>query len=373
VNLSEAQVKQGYEVHVIARRGKGEMPEEECKGVMVHRLDPPFNLKAAGLLRKLVRSDDGWVVHTHSTCGFFLAMSKRLRSFPVVCHVHGTSRSHHVPIRYKGGGVIYDYKPISVTYNMMRERILWASGDRVLTVSQAIKEDIVDYYRLREGQVDVVYNGVDTSVFARNAAKEMPEEVAGFAGKSVILFVGHFGLRKGLAYLLAAMPMILKEVPDAHLVCIGGVPRWLGNEDYWGLLRSQIRKLQIDDKVTLLDAVPNAKLPAYYLGAKVLALPSYYESFSKVTVEAMSCELPVVATRAGGLMEVVQDGRTGILVGYGDSAELSDAIVRILKDPRKASEMGRLGRARVEEMFTWEAVAGRVKSVYDSLPTHGHS
>lgn len=371
MNLSEAQVKQGYEVHVIARRGKGELAEEECNGVIVHRLDPPFNLKAAGRLRELVRSERGWVAHTHSTCGFFLAMSKRVRGFPVVCHVHGTSRSHHVPIRYKGGGVVYDYKPISVTYNMMRERLLWSSGDRVLTVSEAIKEDIVDYYKLPKDHVEVVYNGVDVSVFSRDHKTEVPPQLASISNKSLILFVGHFGLRKGLAYLLSAMPSILKEVPDAHLLCVGGVPRWLGKEDYWGLLRSQIQRLQIGDNVTLMDSVPNSELPSYYLAAKVLALPSYYESFSKVTVEAMACELPVVATRAGGLMEVIQDGRTGLLVGYASPAELSEAIVRILKDPREAGEMGRRGRERAQEMFTWDAVAQRVKGVYDSLQREG--
>jgi len=367
VNLSEAQVRQGYQVHVIARRGKGEPPEEECEGVSIHRMDAPFNINAARKMRGMILGDTGWVAHTHSTCGFFLSATKRIRRFPLVCHVHGTSRSHHVPIRYTEGGVVYDYKPISVTYNMMRERLLWSSGDRVLTVSRAIKEDIVDYYHLPSRQVEVVYNGVDTSRFARLGHVEPPSTLSGIRDKSLILYVGHFGLRKGLMHLLDAMPVIVKEAPDAHLLCVGGAPRWLGGEDYWQLLRSQIQKLDLQNRVTLMDAVPNSQLPSFYGAAKVFALPSYYESFSKVAVEAMSCELPVVATRAGGLMEVIEDGKTGILVPYGDAPALAGAILELLKDPGKAREMGRLGRIRAQGMFTWEAVAGRVKNVYDGI------
>ena len=367
VNLSEAQVKQGYEVHVIARRGKGEPAEEEWNGVHIHRMGSPFTLNAAGEMRGLLK-DDSWVIHCHSTCGFFLFPTRKFRRFPVVCHVHGTSRSHHVPIRYKQGGAVYDYKPISVTYNMMRERLLWSSGDRVFTVSNAIRDDLVDFYDIDEKMVDVVYNGVDTTVFAPSSSYDVPEGIQQHQGKSLILFVGHFGLRKGLQHLVAALPSIKKDVPDAHLLCIGGVPKWLGGEDYWGLLRSQVKSLGLEDDVTLMDAVKNADLPSYYRTAKVLALPSYYESFSKVTVEAMACELPVVATKAGGLMEVVDDGKTGILVKYGEVSQLSTAITRLLQNPSEAREMGRQGRIKVQEMFTWLSVAKRIEDAYDTLP-----
>jgi glycosyltransferase involved in cell wall biosynthesis len=372
VNLSEAQARQGYEVHVIALRGQDEPKEEEWRGVLVHRMDPPFTFNAARRMQRLFHEGEGWIVHTHSTCGFFLSGTKRFRRFPMVCHVHGTSRSHHVPIKYKEGGVVYDYKPLSVTYNMMRERLLWASGDRILTVSSAIKDDLVDYYRMPEERVRVVYNGVDTVRFAPRPEKRAPGGIEQLQGRSIILFVGHFGLRKGLMHLIAALPAIKKEITDAHLLCIGGVPRWLGGEDYWGLLRSQISTLGLEKDVTLLDAVDNSQLPDYYALAKLLALPSYYESFSKVTVEAMACELPVVATRAGGLSEVVDDGKTGILVEYGDVKQLATAIIRILSNPSEARQMGLRGRMRALQMFTWQSVAERIKRVYDSITEKGN-
>jgi glycosyltransferase involved in cell wall biosynthesis len=368
VNLSEEQVRQGYEVHVIARKNKSEPAEEENKGVHIHRMDTPFTVTAAKMMRSLFHEDNGgWVVHTHSTCGFFLFPTKSFRDFPMVCHVHGTSRSHHVPIRYKNGNVTYDYQPLSVTYNMMRERLLWSSGDRVLTVSNAIRDDVVDYYGLNPDRVDVVYNGTDVSIFKPGAPDSIPEAIKQLEGKTIILFVGHFGLRKGLFHLLRAMPKIKEEIPTAHLLCIGGVPKWLGPQDHWALLRSQVKALDIENDVTLMDAVKNAQLPGYYTSAKLLALPSYYESFSKVTVEAMACGLPVVASKAGGLVEVVDDGKTGILVDYGAVRELEGAIVRLLQNPSEAVSMGRLGREKVQRMFTWQSVANRIRNTYESL------
>src|SRR5579863_1942124 len=128
------------------------------------------------------------------------------------------------------------------------------------------------------------------------------------------------------------MPSNPSDGRQAHLLCIGGAPRWLGPGDYWGRLYAESKRLGIEDHVTLMDAVSNSDLPPFYAAASVFALPSYYESFSKVTAEAMACGLPVVATRAGGLLEVVEDGKTGLLVDYGDPQALARAITSILLD-----------------------------------------
>ena len=99
VNLSEQQVKQGYEVHVIAGR-TGQQPEEEvCRGVRIHRVRPPFNLNALLRVNSLLGEGEEWVVHTHATCGIFMVPMKRVTRARLVSHSHGTSRSHHVPLR----------------------------------------------------------------------------------------------------------------------------------------------------------------------------------------------------------------------------------------------------------------------------------
>lgn len=367
VNLSEEQARQGYEVHVISKRTSSQAAEEVHNGVHIHRVLPPFNVTALLKTRELVGGDSEAVVHAHATCGIFVAPLQLMRALKFVAHAHGTSRSHHVPVRYKSGQVYRDYSSMGVAYDMMRERIMWTSSLRILSVSKVLADDIEETYHVDPSKVRIVYNGVDTNVFRRTEGVASPEPLRPLEGRRIILFVGHFGIRKGIFYIIRAMRGILKEIPDAHLVCIGGVPEWLREEDPWRVLRNEIESEGVGAHVTLLDKVSNQELVSYYSMADVFVLPSYYESFSKVTLEAMACGLPVVASNMGGLPEMVVRGETGELVPYGSPPALTSAIIGLLSDTRRAGAMGAKGRQRVEQMFTWKAVAGRVSKVYEEL------
>ncbi len=117
----------------------------------------------------------------------------------------------------------------------------------------------------------------------------------------------------------------------------------------------------------LLDRVPNEKLPSYYSMSSVLVLPSYYEAFPKVLIEAMACERPAISSRMGGTQDSIEDGVNGFLVNFADPDDLARAIVSVLQDEAMARRMGRVGRQRVVRDFTWKAVAGRIDSIYDEV------
>jgi glycosyltransferase involved in cell wall biosynthesis len=367
VNLSEEQVRKGYEVHVVSTIGPNAPREELVNGVHVHRLPTPYNLTAISKINALTSGSSEWVVHSHATAGFLLFATKGFRRFPLVCQVHGTSRSHHTPLKFKEGAIVVDYSSRSVNYHMMRERLLWSSADRVLTVSGASSLDVTNVYKIRPEVVRVVYNGVDSELFRPMSGSPIPPQIEGTQGKRIILYVGHFGMRKGLFYLIRALRLVKKEIPDCHLVCVGGVPRWLKGPDFWKILLREAELQGVSHDMTLLDAVPNSQLANFYRNADIFVLPSYYETFSKVCLEAMSCGKPVVASRSGGLPEVIEDGKTGTLVKYGSVPQIAAATIDILSDERKARDMGLLARARVERMFTWGAVADRVSAVYREL------
>jgi glycosyltransferase involved in cell wall biosynthesis len=163
------------------------------------------------------------------------------------------------------------------------------------------------------------------------------------------------------------MKRVKAEVPDAHLLCIGGTPAWLGNNAYEQTLREEVRRNGVGDSVTLLDAVKNIELIGFYRHSEVFVLPTYYEAFPKVVVEAMACGKPVLATRTGGIPELVEDGRTGLLTPYGSPEEISEKLITLLGDGRMRAAMGMRGRERVERLFTWHAVAERTRSAYDEL------
>jgi glycogen(starch) synthase len=363
--LSKEQARQGYSVHVIAREAPSRPKDEETDGVVVHRVGPHFNLNAPKLIEGIVGSSKNYVVHTHSTSGLSFGLLKKVRKFKMVSHVHGTTVSRHWPVRIEFGA---DSSLLRTWYYYTRERFLWSSADRALSVSNVVKSDLESIYKIPSQKIAVVYNGVDEKIFRPITNPEIPENLRKATYKKIILYVGHFGPRKGILYLIRAMRKIVEKSPNAILVCIGGVPSWLRKrENYWTALEREIKSNNLEGKVFLMDRVPNDALPSYYSIASVFVLPSYYEAFAKVVIEAMACAKPVVVTREGGPAESVVDQESGFLINYGSSNEIADSVLRVLDDEKLASNMGRRARQIVETKFTWSHVVKLISTAYDNL------
>lgn len=367
-NLSRAQVKRGHEVHVIARRSPGQPESEDVEGIKVHRVRTPYNLSAMASVVKLASDGHPAVLHTHSTSGVFLSLGKDLMQTPVVSHVHGTTVSAATPAVLKFGRKVYGYSPFRVATSYLRERVLWQSADRIAAVSSSVVSDLVEKYGVDRSKIRLVYNGTDPSLFKPEGYPDVPERPF-LQGKKVVLYVGHFGLRKGLPILIEAMSQVVKEVSDAVLLCIGGVPSWLPKGEYLEYLTRLASKNGLDGKIMFMGSLPQGELPAYYSLSKVFVLPSYYEAFPKVIIEAMACGKPVISSRMGGTSDSVEDGVNGFLVSFGSTRGIADAIITLLQDEALSRRMGRVGRERVVREFSWDAVAGRLDSVYSELVT----
>ena len=367
--LSREQAKLGNDVHVISRRKAGAISFEQIEGVSVHRVNEPFSYNALQFIRREKGNYRNSIIHTHSTSGAILGFTRSILDVPMVSQVHGSSISRHMPVKLDLDGTNLTYSASKTWYYYFRERFLWSSADRIAAVSGAIKSDLFTCYRIPKERIDVVYNGVDTQLFRPLNDPILPDRVReAIGGMKVVLYVGHFGPRKGVGLLVRAMSRVLIKVPNAILVCIGGVPKWLGGDNsYWNQIQETIRREGLDGKILLLDRVSNDELPNYYAAANVFVLPSYYESFAKVVAEAMACMRPVVVTRGGGIDEVVEDGVSGIKVGYGSVESLAEAIVEILSDENLGRKMGERGRQKVEAEFTWDSVAQRVNQIYDRI------
>jgi len=367
VNLSEEQVRMGYEVHVIARRSPTQPSFETINGVDVHRVLDPFNLTALNQSLRLTHGERGWVLHPHATAGIILSMTRSCLPTPLVCHSHGTTRSHSVPLTIDRGRVRVDVSAGEPASHTLREKFFWSNADRLLVVSKAVMNDVERSYGISPERIRVVYNGVDTKTFCPSDGGPLPPQIAGLEGKRFVLYVGHFGLRKGIFYVIRAMKSVKEEFPDAHLVCVGGAPKWLGRTDYKQLLKEEMLRNGVEDCVTLLDAVRQAELIEFYRHSDVFVLPTYYEAFSKVVAEAMACSKPIVASRTGAIPELVDDGETGFLVPFGAPDAIAEKLCLLLGDKKLRVSMGVRGRERMERSFTWRAVAERTKSAYDEL------
>jgi glycosyltransferase involved in cell wall biosynthesis len=163
--------------------------------------------------------------------------------------------------------------------------------------------------------------------------------------------------RKGIRFLIRAVAQLKPRFPEIKLVLAGD-----------GFERPELARLAeelgIGQDVTFLGWVPNAMLPPYYRAAAVSVIPSLEEGFGIPAAEAMGCEVPVVATDAGGLPEVVEHGVTGLVVPRGDAAALADAIGSLLEDPMRRRRMGLAGRERALRLFDWDRTAEQLEQVY---------
>lgn len=368
--ISKGQVGQGLEVDVVARKARNEPSYEEIDGIKVYRVESPYNVNAMRELVRLYMNKSLDIVHAHGTCGISYPLFRSRIRKPLVVHTHGTAlgmASHH--FSYPEAISMKDRlrSKIRKSTAILRQKLYWQLADMLLAVSRFLKDEIERYYKIEGSKIQVAYNGVDTSIFRRVKDNQELKRSLGIEDRRVILYVGHFGLRKGMLYLIEAMRGIIKEEPDAFLLCVGGTPEWLGTNVYWRILAKNIKDAGLQDHVKLMGQVPHQKLPAYYSMADVFAFPSLYEAMGKVVVEAMACETPVVTSRVGGIMEIVDDGVNGLLVQPKDVKGLERSILMVLQDGQLARRISDKGREIVESRFTWKHTVAQISKAYERV------
>jgi len=199
----------------------------------------------------------------------------------------------------------------------------------------------------------VTYNGLDLEDFSR-----LPPRTS---KTPTVLFVGGLEPRKGLEYLVLAMEQVVHEVPEAKLVAVAKTG--FGGTDDWHFFEQLASRAGLSNNVDFRESVSQQTLLGFYSGCDILVLPSKTEGWGLSLMEAMACKKPVVASRVGGIPELVRDGTDGILVGAGDVTGLSKAILRLLKDPDLRKRMGGAGKERVG-MYSWDATARIVLGEY---------
>src|SRR5882762_7591463 len=292
---------------------------------------------------------DSEIVHTHTWyTNFAGALAKRIYGAKLVATVHSLEPLR--PWKREQLGAGYD-----ISSWMEREGLL--ACDAVIAVSRDMKEDIQKAYPIPASKVTVIHNGVDPQKYY---PRDGSESLAKFSiRKPYIFFVGRLSRQKGVFDLVAAMD----HVPEGTtLVLATGKP---DTPDIEIELRRALKSA--NDVVWIREMLEDHDLVNLYNEAATFACPSVYEPFGIINLEAMACETPVVATRVGGIKEVVVDEETGLLVPPSDPAKLGRAITRILEDPTTAAKMGKAGRRHVLKLFTWDRIAAKTLELYRSL------
>ncbi len=228
-----------------------------------------------------------------------------------------------------------------------RERALYHEAQHVFAMSVYAKDSLTDFYGLASGRVTAVGGGVNIAVMA-----PPPRPPAGHS--PTVLFIGKEFKRKGGDSLLVAFRQVRAALPGARLRIIGT-----------GSVRAE-------PGVEVIGRIGDrALLARYYAEATVFCLPSRYDPFPGVLMEAMAHGVPCVSTMVCGIPEIVVAGETGLLVPPDDSAALAAALLRLLTDPAYAAQLGAAGRRRTEAHLDWDRVVERMAPVLDGLHKHG--
>jgi len=318
-----------------------------CTGTFPEPL--AFTIRAYYKLKKLLKHDKFDIVHDNQSLGYGLLWIKKL-GIPVVATIH-----HPIPIDrdldianapspLKRFGLVRWY-----SFCTMQRRVA-KRMDRIITVSQSSAKDIERHLEVHRSKLRVAYNGIDTTLFKMNdgVLKEPNSLILINSGEKPI---------KGVRYLLKALQLLQGEAKVKLTVVGSPIP---GGEHL-----KLVKEYGLEDTVTFTGRISTEELVKRYSMSEISVVPSLYEGFGLPAAEAMSCKLPVIATRGGALPEVVgQDGDAGILVPTADPDALAAAIKRLLSDKHLQRKMGEAGRKRVERNLTWEQAAKKTLEVY---------
>jgi starch synthase len=309
------------------------------------------------------------LVHSHTWYANLAGhLSKLTYDIPHVATVHSLEPLRPWKAEQLGGGY---------ALSSWCERVALESADAVIAVSEGMRRDVLEAYpALDPGRVRVIYNGIDAEQYAPDAGTDVLERWAVSPDAPSVVFVGRITRQKGVPYLVEAA---LQVDPAAQIVLCAGAP---DTPEIAEEVRTGVERLRAErgGVIWIEEMLPKADVIQLLSHATVFACPSIYEPLGIVNLEAMACETAVVASAVGGIVEVVEDGATGLLVPLdiepgsleprdrsGFVAGLAAGINELVRDPDRAAEMGRAGRTRAVEHFAWPAIAEQTSLLYRSL------
>ncbi len=242
-----------------------------------------------------------------------------------------------------------------------RERELAARADAIITASGHEHDLLARYYDADPARMVSIPCGVDTDLFRPRDREESRRALDIERDRPALLWVGRLEKLKGVDILIDAVAQL--EETEALLLVVGG------DEHGEGLrveLEEQARAAGLAGNVRFTGAVPHAELPVWYSAADVCVVPSYYESFGLVAVEAMACGTPVVASRVGGLVSTVTDGVNGYLIPWRCPEPFAEKLDVLIRNPELRANFARAARDSVQR-FRWDEIARRMEALYENV------
>ncbi|MEJ7875656.1 MAG: glycosyltransferase family 4 protein [Solirubrobacterales bacterium] len=371
--LSEALVDLGTEVHVLTRGGEESPADELVGGVHIHRVIEPKRPTELGefvawvermnsdMLAAGVELGDRFefdLVHGHDWL-VAMACDHLARRFdcPLITTIHATEHGRHQ------GWV--DKHPQSYIHGV--ERWITNRADRVIACSYYMREQVADIFGVDEERISVIPNGIDPGDLRYGDEPELERLRSEFArpDEKLVLLIGRLVYEKGFQLALEAMPRVIAEAPGTRFLVAGS-----GTHEHE--LRKQAEELKLTDHGTFLGWIGDDVLHSLYRIADVCVVPSIYEPFGLVALEAMASGCPCIVADTGGLREVVPDDAAGLRFRSRDPEALADVAIRVLCDSELGQRLVAEGLDHIRS-FDWADVASDTAELYAELAGVGHA
>ncbi len=303
---------------------------------------------ALGELIRLLRRGRYGIVHTHnSKAGFLGRLAAKIAGVPIIVHtIHGFAFHE------------YERPPRRFLFISL-ERLAARFAHKLIAISQPLKEWGLRLGIGEPGKYVIIYSGIEEEKFQVEIDGDGTKEELGIRpGEKIVGMVAKLWEGKGHKTILESVKIINERIPRVRFIFVGEGYLRKELEDYAG-------RLGIREQVIFAGFVKNiSEITAIF---DVALLASFFEGMGRVLLEAMALGKPVVATRVGGIVDVVEDGETGILVRPGDPGDLARAIITLLEDENLARRMGEAGKERVDSRFTARTMVREIEKVYEEL------
>lgn len=349
---------QGHQVELLTP-SLGPLTESLAEeGIPIHILDltRSFYFHQSFRLARLLKKRQIDLVHTHTSLNpeILCRIACFLAQVPIICHQHDPTD-------------LYRSNPLIAWYQRWLDRLTSRFVTRFIAVSKYRRDAMVRKRGYKQDHVHLIYNGIDVGRFAsRNGRESVRQEWALGADETAIGLIGRLEPSKGQETLIEAIPLVWNQFPKTRFFLIGG-DHHLGQPS---LLRYQrlIQKLGLGQVCSLLGFCQN--IERLIQGLDLVVLPSLWEGHPLVLLEAMAARKPVIASSVGGVPEVVDHEKTGLLIPSQDPKALSKAICEILDRPAFAKELASNAYERVSKSFDQSLMFNQVFSLYENLGHH---
>lgn len=309
------------------------------------------------------------VIHCHTWYSHLAGIfTRELLQVPLILTTHSLETHRPWKVEQLGNG-----------YFLSRwiEQNAYRTADGIIAVSEQMKEDVIEAYGVDVKKVTVIHNGIDPEFYQPTFDNDLLLEYGIDPKIPFVLFVGRITRQKGISQLIAAAKHFNK---NCQIVLCAGAPDTKEIEEETEALIADLKK-QREGVILISEMLPREKIKVLYSHARVFACPSLYEPFGIINLEAMACETPVVGSHVGGIPEIITEGITGYLVPLQSVSrtnfnpenpeafqkDFASKVNLLLEDEALATKMGKEGRVRVLNHFSWESIARTTFNYYQEV------